>query len=128
MSTHPNPLLLDSLQLTVPLLQQKLRGLPEDTMRQLLDRALASRGLDYADDLMFGGGRCGESFAAFAEVLAVMSLTAWGGVTFAGVHWCTTPGCPRVDAGHEQPYPWSPPPKPAPRPVADMPLPAGEVS
>jgi hypothetical protein len=44
----------------------------------------------HGDDLQFGGKHCAATFNALARGLAQLA-DAPGGVTFAGLHWCTSP-------------------------------------
>jgi hypothetical protein len=47
-----------------------------------------------------------QALTALARALAVCALTRPAGVTFAGLHWCSNPGC--ADPGAEHPQPASP--------------------
>ncbi|MGW1492598.1 hypothetical protein [Streptomyces sp. NPDC002402] len=117
--------LRETLRLAVPLHIEELRHLDG---RQLADIAHACGAVVAykGDDIQFGGVACREAFNALARGLAATALIAWGGVTFDGMHWCTTPGCPAVDDDHAQPYPWSPPPKAEPQSIDDVHLPEPE--
>lgn len=55
--------------------------------------------LHNADNMLYGGRRAGETFTALAYSLAHMAR-AQGGVTFAGIHWCSTG---HVGTGHAAP-------------------------
>lgn len=52
--------------------------------------------LHNADNMLYGGRRAGETFTALVYSLAHMAR-APGGVTFAGIHWCSTG---HVGTGH----------------------------
>lgn len=114
--------LRETLRLAVPMHIEELRGLDGDRLAEVA-RSHAMTVGTHGDDLQFGGRHCAEAFNALARGLAAAALTAWGGITFNGLHWCTIPGCREVDDQHEQPWPWTPA-VPAPRrPVVDVPLP-----
>jgi hypothetical protein len=97
--------LLETLRLAVPMHCHELRGIPPEQLREIAQQA-STTVATHGDDLMFGGTYCAEAFNALARGLAVLALTAWGGVTFRGAHWCSNPTCSDPDAHHDQPtYP-----------------------
>ncbi|REF00245.1 hypothetical protein [Thermomonospora umbrina] len=119
--------LRDWLLMVVPLRMAELRNRTPDQLmavgRAQVD-ALGSRG----DVLQYGGRGAGDAAAAMATGLAALALTAEGGVTFSGLHWCGAPHteCPsrtpvwRWLGVYELPVPAVPVPA---RPVEDVPLP-----
>jgi hypothetical protein len=114
--------LRDTLQLAVPLRIEELRHLDGQQLADIA-RTGAEVFAGKGDDLQFGGRHCREAFAALVRGLAATALCAWGGVTFAGLHWCATPGCPAVDDDHPQPWPWSPRAAAPPRAVVEVHVP-----
>lgn len=113
--------LRQTLLLVVPLHIEEMRHLDGEQLAEIARESGA--GVAHKGDvLQFGGKGCGEAFTALARGLAAAALAAWGGVTFDGMHWCRTPGCPAVDDDHPQPWPWTPRAVPPPRPVADVPV------
>lgn len=120
--------LLETLELAVPLHMAELRDLPADTLADIAAAAGTTVGC-HGDDLQFGGKHCAPTFNALARGLAATALTAWGGVTWQGLHWCTIPGCTSPDADHPQPHPTPPPPLPwHARPITDVHLPDPEAA
>lgn len=122
--TTAHPLLADTLQMAVPLRIAELRAAPPD---QLLAMA---RQIQHGDDVLYGGTHTAADTGALITTLAVLALTAEGGVDFAGMHWCTVEHdvCPaRPVFGHLGPHEL---PVPAPRPkrraVTTAPLASGE--
>lgn len=114
--------LRETLRFAVPMHMHELQHLPVDMLPGIGSAAATVIG-SHGDALQFGGKHCAEAFNALARGLAAAALTAWGGVTFDGMHWCTQPNCAGPDADHPQPYPWSPPAKTEQRPVVDLHLP-----
>lgn len=115
--------LADMLTTAVPLRILELRGLPA---RQLL--AMREQ-VQHADEILYGGRHAGADTGRLITNLAILALTAEGGVTVAGMHWCTVAheGCPaRPVWAHLGPYEL---PVPAPRvperAVEDVGLPGG---
>jgi hypothetical protein len=96
---HENWQLIEALRLAVPLHMLELRQLTARERAEIA-RACAATVASHGDDLQFGGRHARDAFNALARGLAAAALTAWGGVTFAGVHWCTVPSCPGPDADH----------------------------
>lgn len=107
-------LLLATLALTVPMRIEELRDRsPEElaALAQSSGRTVAA----YGDELQFTGRNTAAARKALTTGLAAAALGAWGGITFAGLHWCQTPRCTRVrdvNDDHPQP-PTGPPPPPA---------------
>jgi len=98
--------LRETLRLAVPLHIRELDGLPLSVLMAISARSAAVVGT-HGDDLQYGGKHTREAFNALARGLAVAALTAWGGIEFDGLHWCTTPGCRTPDDtdAHPQPHP-----------------------
>lgn len=121
--------LRETLALAVPLHMAELRSLDPDEITVIANgcaRVVGEKG----DVLQFKGHKGGatQAFNALAKGLACAALTAWGGVTFQGLHWCVVPGCTDPDGDHPQPA--EPAPVPATfrpslnsRTVTDLPLP-----
>lgn len=116
--------LIESLRFAVPLeIIELSHKHPQGVPRWELDRAIPNIGT-YATSLMFTDSKPGQSRApartshqlnsfglahnALVRGLAAMALATPGGVTFAGLHWCT--------ADHED---CPNPPKEQAQPVAD---------
>lgn len=95
--------LITALQTAVPLHIEQLRHLDPDQLARQQAVTVATHG----DDLQFGGRHCKDAFNALARGLAAAALTAWGGVTVAGAHWCPIRGCPGPDAPHPEPSTWA---------------------
>ena len=120
-------LLTTTLQAAVPLEISRMRGWsPEE-----LEAARAElRDLIHvgADAMQFGGSGAGVALARWAQALALLAVTAEGGVDFAGLHWCALRGCrartryEHADLSPPAPEPAFVPP-PRLRPVVDLPLP-----
>lgn len=85
-----------TLQLAVPLQIDALKSLTDDQRQRAAEEA-AEIIATHGDDLQFGGRHCAEAFNALARGLA-LGAAAPGGITFAGLHWCTTPHpeCPHA--------------------------------
>ena len=95
---HP---LLTHLQEAVPAEIECLRGTRPDTLLAMA-RDAAPEIHERGDVIQYGGD--GTATAALTCVLAVLALTAWGGVQqFAGLHWCATPACRDPRADHDMP-------------------------
>lgn len=112
--------LLETLSLAVPMHMIELGRCTPDTLTEIATEAASFIG-SHGDSLQFGGKQCAPAFNQLARGLAASALTAWGGVTFQGLHWCALPGCTNRDADHPQPYPTHA--EPAPRPIVDLHLP-----
>lgn len=110
-----------TLALAVPRHMAELRGLDDDTLCRIATNAATVVGT-HGDDLQFGGRHCREAFNHLARGLAAAALTAWGGITWQGLHWCTRPGCPGPDPAHHPEHTlWRRATEP--RAVVDLPLP-----
>ncbi|WP_327377653.1 hypothetical protein OG393_29115 [Streptomyces sp. NBC_01216] len=100
-----NVSLVESLRVAVPLHMMQLGSRsPEELQRIAVESAsvIGSQG----DVLQFRSPKRGETAKAFnglARGLAAAALIAWGGATFAGLHWCTVRRCPGPDAEHPNP-------------------------
>ncbi|WP_158676932.1 hypothetical protein [Wenjunlia vitaminophila] len=94
-------MLRTSLALAVPLHMHELRGQSPATLAGIASAAADVVG-SHGDDLQYGGRHCARTFNSLARGLAAAALTAQGGVTWRGMHWCQTPGCRTPDdiAGH----------------------------
>ncbi|WP_144385767.1 hypothetical protein [Streptomyces sp. SAJ15] len=116
--------LLETLRLAVPEHMDDLRGFTPEQRCEIAKACAAIVG-SHGDALQFGGKHCAEAFNALARGLAAAALTAWGGVTFDGLHWCAIPGCADANADHPQPHPERAPRRsvPKPRTVVDLHLP-----
>ncbi|MCZ1019385.1 hypothetical protein [Streptomyces noursei] len=96
--------LVEALRVAVPLHMLELsKHTPAEVMAiaQASASVIASKG----DVLQFQTPKRGETakaFNALARGLAAAALTAWGGVTFMGLHWCTECACPGPDARHPE--------------------------
>ncbi|ONK13258.1 hypothetical protein [Streptomyces sp. MP131-18] len=89
--------LLTTLQLAVPLHREELRDLPSEQLLAIASNAATVLG-SHGDALQFGGKHCREAFNALARGLAAAALTADGGVTWLGAHWCADPSCHNPNA------------------------------
>lgn len=114
--------LLETLTLAVPMHMVDLRRYTPDELAVVASQAASFIG-SHGDALQFGGKQCAPAFNELARGLAAAALSAWGGVTFQGLHWCCIPGCTNPDADHPQPFPERVTPEPVPRPVVDLHLP-----
>ncbi|MFD9563370.1 hypothetical protein [Streptomyces sp. NPDC059994] len=100
-----NVVLVESLRVAVPLHMMELGSRsPEELIRIAAESAtvVGSQG----DVLQFRSAKRGETakaFNALARGLAAGALVAWGGATFAGLHWCTVPSCLGPDIEHPSP-------------------------
>lgn len=123
--------LRETLAFAVPMHMQELQGRGPEMLAEIASSA-ASVIAQHGDDLQFRGKHCVPAFNALARGLAAAALTAWGGVDFQGLHWCTVPCCPGRHADHPQPYPDYQAQHSAPatlaRPVVDLQLPDLEES
>ena len=79
-------LLKETLRLGVPLEMQKLAGLPAEAIGRMAAK-IDTHDL-HGDDALFGGPHAREGVANLIRALALLAH-AEGGVTFAGLHWCT---------------------------------------
>lgn len=119
------PLLLTHLQFAVPLEIRRLLDMGPDDIAALAD-TLRDRLQFGADTMLFGGGQPGEAARATADwtrALAVLAVTAEGGVDFAGLHWCADPAC-RATTRYDHAGDTVPPPRndpPPPRAITDLP-------
>ncbi|MFI5748975.1 hypothetical protein ACIBBE_24275 [Streptomyces sp. NPDC051644] len=98
-------MLVETLRLAVP---RHIEELLQRPTADLLDTGLRSASIigPKGDVLQFGSPKHGaaeEAFNALAQGLAAAALVTWGGVTFAGMHWCADPGCSDRDADHPEP-------------------------
>ncbi|MFJ9378940.1 hypothetical protein [Streptomyces sp. NPDC101455] len=98
--------LIETLALAVPFHMIELANQSPEQLVAIASTSVSVIG-PKGDALQFGGqkGAAAEAFNALARGLAAVALTAWGGVTFAGEHWCSVLGCPGADADHPQPQP-----------------------
>jgi hypothetical protein len=117
--------LITALQMAVPLHIEQLRHLDPEQLAQLARDQAVTVGT-HGDDLQYGGRHCADAFNALARGLAAAALTAWGGVTIAGAHWCPIRGCPGPQAPHPEPTTWAP--RYDHRPVDTVHLPEGEAA
>ncbi|MEV7805055.1 hypothetical protein AB0O28_19100 [Microbispora sp. NPDC088329] len=76
-----------ALQAAVPLEVMALAGATDEQRRTAAAGASRTIG-EHGDQLMFGGRRAADAFAAVARGLAVLAYQP-GGVTFHGLHFCT---------------------------------------
>ncbi|MEU1812980.1 hypothetical protein [Micromonospora aurantiaca (nom. illeg.)] len=86
--TSADPLLTTALAAAVPLHLMQMRTWSAErraTARAEDTQTISSHG----DDLQFGGKHCAAAFNALARGLAQLA-DAPTGVTFAGLHWCTS--------------------------------------
>jgi hypothetical protein len=113
------------LAVAVPLRIQELRGLPADRLLNMREH------VQHADEILYGGPHAAGDTARLITNLAVLALTAEGGVTVAGMHWCAAAheGCPSRPAWeHLGPYELPEPPSgPPERPIEDVHLPVGDM-
>ncbi|MEV8335072.1 hypothetical protein [Streptomyces niveus] len=100
-----NVTLVETLRIAVPLHIAELSRLKPAALQRLAVEAAGVIG-SKGDVLQFVSPKKGEAaqaFNALARGLAAASLIAWGGVTFAGLHWCTVRACPGPDGEHPEP-------------------------
>ncbi|MET8278237.1 hypothetical protein [Micromonospora sp. NPDC005174] len=94
MSTDPGPLLTAALEAAVPLHILNLAQLPA-RVRDSIRQRWAAKGVDEiahrGDTLQFGSKKKGEAAQVFNALARALAAAAFqpGGITFAGVHWCT---------------------------------------
>ncbi|GAA3032617.1 hypothetical protein FHS39_002539 [Streptomyces olivoverticillatus] len=98
-----NPLLMAALGAAVPLHMMKLRRLSSPQCAAIARQCVETIGFQ-GDALQYGGKGCAEAFNALARGLAALALTADGGVTFAGTHWCRRTGCRDLHGDHPTRY------------------------
>ena len=97
--TDANVALTATLQLAVPLWIAQLQQLAGDTRHEQA-RAWAEAAIDpvcsRADILLYRGGKKGQAAEVFNHLARGLAALAHapGGVTFAGLHWCTDPHPP----------------------------------
>ncbi|GAB1646875.1 hypothetical protein [Krasilnikovia sp. MM14-A1259] len=94
-ATFPDVLPI-ALEMAVPLHIGRLRHV--DAARRMAEAADAATVIgSHGDDLQYGGKHCADAFNALARGLAIGAYQP-GGITFAGMHWCTTihEGCPQA--------------------------------
>lgn len=100
-----NVVLVESLRVAVPLHMTQLASRsPEELIRIAAGSATIVG--SHGDVLQFRStkrGQTAKAFNALARGLAAGALVAWGGATFAGLHWCTVRHCPGPDAEHPNP-------------------------
>ncbi|WP_158754257.1 hypothetical protein [Streptomyces sp. NRRL F-2580] len=100
-----NVVLVESLRAAVPLHMTQLASRsPEELIRIAAESATIVG--SHGDVLQFRStkrGQTAKAFNALARGLAAGALVAWGGATFAGLHWCTVRHCPGPDAEHPNP-------------------------
>lgn len=115
--------LVETLRFAVPLHIVELRHMLPEQRQGIAQKASAVIAA-HGDVLMFGGkkGAAGDAFNSLAKGLAAAAY-APGGVTFAGLHWCTDhaacEGASAATVTELQPKP----PQPR-RPIVDLELPA----
>ncbi|MEU1309447.1 hypothetical protein ABZ419_11205 [Streptomyces cinnamoneus] len=98
-----NPLLMTALGAAVPMHMMKL-GQLSYLQIAAIGRQCVDVIVHQGDVLQHGGKGCAAAFNALARALAALALTADGGVTFAGTHWCRNPGCRDVSGDHPTRY------------------------
>jgi hypothetical protein len=115
------------LAAAVPLRIHELRQLPDSAV-DAIRAGLPERLQQGADAMLFGTaapGEAGRAVGAWTTALALLALTAEGGVDFAGRHWCPIPHCRATSRyEHAAPNPDGLQPRdphPEPRPVHDLP-------
>jgi hypothetical protein len=94
--------LLVTLELAVPLRIAEIHE--RNTKVRIWEKPAEDLIAFRSDILLYGGGKPGETAAVFNQLVRGLATAAFspGGVTFAGLHWCTEPhaGCPT------RPVPW----------------------
>ena len=78
-------LMRDTLNLAVPLRIMEVRAMPKWERDALA--TWASHQFQYADVMMYDPQRKPGQFAHLVDILAVLAVTADGGVEFAGTRW-----------------------------------------
>jgi hypothetical protein len=78
-------LLRDTLALAVPLRIMEVRAMPAWERDALA--TWASQQFQYADVMMYDPQRKPGQFTHLVDMLAVLAVTADGGIKFAGVRW-----------------------------------------
>jgi hypothetical protein len=112
--------LLETLRLAVPMHIEQLRDTDADQLCAIAQDAAVTIGA-HGDALQFGGQHCAAAFNALARGLAAAALTAWGGVTYRGAHWCQTRRCRGRLTDHDLPV-HAAIADPTPRHLADRPI------
>lgn len=78
-------LMLDTLNLAVPLRIMEVKTMPAWERDALA--TWASQQFQYADVMMYDPQRKPGQFAHLVDILAVLAVTADGGIEFAGMRW-----------------------------------------
>ena len=78
-------LMRDTLALAVPLHIMEVRAMPKWERDALA--TWASQQFQYADVMMYDPQRKPGQFAHLVDILAVLAVTADGGIEFAGTRW-----------------------------------------
>lgn len=78
-------LMRDTLALAVPLRIMEVKAMPKWERDALA--AWAGRQLQYADVMMYDPQRKPGQFKHLVDILAVLAVTADGGIEFAGMRW-----------------------------------------
>ncbi len=105
LAASENIVLIETLRVAVPWHMLILSSRSPAALQRMAKEASSVIG-SKGDVLQFRSPKKGESAAAFnalARGLAAAALVAWGGATFAGLHWCTVRACPGPDAEHPKP-------------------------
>lgn len=100
-----NIVLTETLRVAVPWNMLILSSCSPAALQRIATGASSVIG-SKGDVLQFRSPKKGAPAAAFnalARGLAAAALVAWGGATFAGLHWCTVRACPGPDAEHPKP-------------------------
>ncbi|MCY0943483.1 hypothetical protein [Streptomyces antarcticus] len=100
-----NVVLVESLRAAVPLHMMQLGSRSPEELIRIAGESATVVGSE-GDVLQFRSTKRAETakaFNALARGLAAAALVAWGGATFAGLHWCTIRHCPGPDAEHPKP-------------------------
>ncbi|MFE3579321.1 hypothetical protein [Streptomyces vinaceus] len=100
-----NVVLVESLRVAVPLHMMQLASRSPVELQQVAVESATVIG-SQGDVLQFRSAKRGETAKAFnslARGLAAGALVAHGGASFAGLHWCTAPGCAGPDTEHPEP-------------------------
>jgi hypothetical protein len=97
-----NPALIEGLRMAVPLEVERLRGTPPLQL-WLMTRKFPELIGGHGDQLLYGGAKAGEVFAALATGIAALLLACPGGITVLGLHFCdlSGQGCTDPDCGNE---------------------------
>ncbi|MEU1373028.1 hypothetical protein ABZ442_05105 [Streptomyces triculaminicus] len=98
-----NPLLMAALGMAVPMHMMKLRQFTFPECVEIAHRCSETL-VFHGDNVQFLGPHSAEAFNALARGLAALALTADGGVTVAGTHWCRHSGCRDLHGDHHPRY------------------------